>query len=244
MLNAVARFTSRFVTLAFGGSCFLCGGSSRDAADPAQVLCAACEHSLMPPPAGRCPVCALRTPGGETCGRCIAKPPAFDATVCLSDYDFPADVLVQALKFRGELSLAGLFGRMIRSRIEPEALAGPDCVVPVPISDSRMRERGFNQSMEIARAIVSAGGPPVDGALAVRTRETAPQAGLPWKERARNLRGAFHCDPRAQGLRVAVVDDVMTTGSTLDELAATLKSAGARSVVNWVVARTPAAGAF
>jgi len=236
------KVASRLASLVFGGSCFLCDGSSRDATDPAQILCAACEHSLMQLPAPRCPLCALRTPGGESCGRCIAKRPAFDATLCIADYDFPADVLVQALKFRGELALAGLFGRMIRRRLDAAALADVDCMVPVPLSDPRMRERGFNQSMEVARSVAAAGGPPVDAALAMRARDTSPQAGLPWKERARNLRGAFQCEPRAHGLRVALVDDVMTTGSTLDELAATLKLAGAARVVNWVVARTPAAG--
>lgn len=238
------RVAARFASFVFGGSCFLCDGSSRDAADPAQVLCAACEHAFLGPAVQRCPLCALRTARGEICGRCIAHRPEFDATMCLADYDFPADVLVQGLKFRGELALAGLFGRTIFNRVEKSALPELDCLVPVPLSGTRMRERGFNQSMEIARAIAKSGGPPVAPALAVRARDTAPQAGLQWRERARNLQGAFRCESRLNGLRIAVVDDVMTTGSTLNELASTLKSAGASRVVNWVVARTPAAADF
>ena len=109
-----------------------------------------------------------------------------------------------------------------------------DLVVPVPLSARRLRERGYNQSAEIARRLRRA---PLELFLCERSRDTAAQMELPWAERRRNVRGAFRCTRSLSGT-VAVVDDVMTTGTTLDEVAATLKRAGAARVVNWVVART------
>ena len=111
-----------------------------------------------------------------------------------------------------------------------------DLVLPVPLAPRRLRERGYNQSAEIARLL--AGRAPLELFLCERSRDTAAQAELPWAERRRNVRGAFRCTRAIPGGTVAVVDDVMTTGATLDEMAATLKQAGARRVVNWVVART------
>jgi len=168
------------------------------------------------------------------CGRCLAEPPRFDATVAALAYAFPADVLIQALKFRGELALAPLFAALLSDRI---AQGGPvDLVLPVPLAPRRLRERGYNQSVEIARRL--RGRAPLELFLCERGRDTAAQAELPWAERRRNVRGAFRCSAAIPGGTVAVVDDVMTTGATLDEMAAVLKQAGARRVVNWVVART------
>jgi ComF family protein len=218
--------------LLFGGSCFLCRGASR------ALLCAACDADLprlAPPDALRlCPRCALASPRGELCGRCLAEPPRYDATVAALAYAFPGDVLVQALKFRGELALAPLLAGLLAARIRGGERI--DLVLPVPLAPRRLRERGYNQSAEIARRVH--GGAPLDLFLCERSRETAAQAELPWSERRRNVRGAFRCTRAIPGGTVAVVDDVMTTGATLDEVAAVLKDAGARRVVNWVVART------
>lgn len=224
----------RISQLAFGGSCYLCRGAARG------VLCAACEADLPRLAGERCPVCALAAAGGAICGRCLARPPAYDATCAAFDYAFPADVLVQALKFRGELALAPLLGEALAARLARGTRV--DAVLPVPLAAARLRGRGFNQALEIARAPARATGSPLRPLLAERLRDTAEQASLPLEERARNLRGAFRCTQSLEGATVALVDDVMTTGATLHELAATLKRAGAARVVNWVVARTPEPG--
>ena len=213
----------------FGGSCFLCRGRA-DA-----LLCADCDQDLPRLGTDLCPRCALASPAGAVCGRCLAHPPAYDATQAALGYEFPADVLVQALKFRGELALAPLLGGLLCSRI---AERNVDCIVPVPLSAGRLRSRGYNQSLEIARGVASLTGARLAPELCERSRETAVQMELPLDARAKNVRGAFHCPRMLGGLAVAVVDDVMTTGATLDEVAATLKRAGAARVVNWVVART------
>jgi ComF family protein len=198
------------------------------------VLCPACDADLPRLAAPLCPRCALASPGGALCGRCLAAPPHYDATVAALAYAFPADVLIHALKFRGELALAPLFAEMLLQAIP--ASEAIDLVLPVPLSAQRLRGRGYNQSAEIARRLARSA--PLELFLCERSRDTAAQTDLPWSERQRNVRGAFRCARRLAGGSVAVVDDVMTTGATLNEIAAVLKAAGAARVVNWVVART------
>jgi ComF family protein len=210
----------------FGGTCYLCRGAARE------LLCAACEAELPRLAPARCPRCALESPRGELCGRCLSEAPHYDATVAALAYEFPADALVHALKFRGELALAGWLGALLCRRISVHEI---DCVVPVPLSGDRLRARGYNHAAEIARHVAPA---KLDLALCVRSRDTRAQMDLPFDERRRNVRGAFRCTRALAGESVAVVDDVMTTGATLDEIAAVLKAAGAARVLNWVVART------
>jgi ComF family protein len=214
----------------FGGSCFLCRGAARE------LLCDACSADLPRLPLALCPRCALASPQGAICGRCLARPPQFDATIAALAYAFPADALVQALKFRGELALAPVLAGLLLERVP--ALREVDCVIAVPLSVAGLRKRGYNQAVELARPIAGALRAPLELALCERQRDTAPQVDLPWSERERNVRGAFAVKRSLEGAAVAVVDDVMTTGATLDEVAATLKRAGAARVVNWVLART------
>jgi len=215
----------KFLERLFGGSCFLCRGAATD------LLCEACDADLPRLAQPCCPRCALPSPRGELCGRCLNEAPHYDATVAALRYEFPADVLVHALKFRGELALARLLGGLLSNQINTTEI---DRVIPVPLSAARLRERGYNQSVEIARQL----GTKLDLALCVRERDTPAQMDLPYAERKRNVRGAFRCTRSLAGARVAVVDDVMTTGATLNEVASVLKQAGAARVVNWVVART------
>jgi len=226
MRESLASLLSRGSSALFGGSCFLCRGAARG------VLCGDCDAELPRLTQPLCPRCALASPRGETCGRCLADPPPYDATVAALAYQFPADALIHALKFRGELALALFAGKLLLETVSSRP--GVDCVIPVPLSAERLRERGYNQSVEIARAI----GQPIELDVCLRTRHTAAQTELPLADRGRNVRGAFLCARLLDGKSVAVVDDVMTTGATLGEIAATLKAAGAARVVNWVVART------
>ena len=217
---------ARLARLVFGGTCFICRGAAR------AQLCEDCDADLPRLRQPLCPRCALESPSGAICGRCLAQPPHYDATFAALGYAFPADALVHALKFRGELALAPFLGKLLSSAIQDESI---DRVIPVPLSSARLASRGYNQAVEIARHLARG---KLDLDTCVRPRDAAPQTGLPWDERRRNVRGAFGCRRPLAGASVAVVDDVMTTGATLDELARTLKRAGAARVVNWVVART------
>jgi ComF family protein len=207
-----------------GEDCLLCGGEGGP-----ELLCAACIAELPALP-DSCPRCALPSPAGAVCGSCLIHPPHFDATLALWRYEFPCDRLVQALKYRGRLALAGFFARSLASRQMPEV----DLIVPMPLHPKRLAERGFNQALEIARHL----GRPIEPRGVLRVKHTPPQTELPYDERAKNVRGAFLCKLDLTGASVAVLDDVMTTGATLNELARALKRAGATRVENFVIART------
>lgn len=222
---ALAR---RAIGAALEQDCILCGAGSGDA-----LLCGDCAHALPPLDTARCPVCALPVSGGSICGACLKSPPAFDATLAVWRYGFPLDKLVQSLKYEHRLALAGFFAEAMLAHERPTG----DLLLPLPLSPRRLAERGFNQAVEIARPLGRALGLPLEIDACRRTRETVPQASLPWKERRGNVRRCFECDVDLRGKSIIVVDDVMTTGATLDEFAATLKRHGATRVTNWVVAR-------
>lgn len=212
----------------FGGTCFLCRGAAPG------VICAQCDADLPRLPAELCPRCALPSPRSETCGRCLTHPPNYDATVAALAYAFPADALLHAFKFRGELALGDVLAHALLARAAPEA----ERLIPVPLSPARLRSRGYNQALELARTLARETRMPLDFSLCERQKDSPAQTELPLAERVRNVRGVFRCTGDVRNKTIAVVDDVMTTGATLDELAATLKAAGAARVVNWVVART------
>ena len=171
------------------------------------------------------------------CGRCLSRRPAFDRVVAAVAYAFPVDALVRALKYQGSLACARPLATTLVEALDPEPY--PDLLIPMPLAPQRLRERGFNQAMEIAGLIGAEFGLEIAANGCRRSRESAPQASLPWKARAANVRNAFVCELDLEGKIVAVVDDVLTTGASLNELAVTLKRRGAREVWGWIVARTP-----
>lgn len=223
----LSRLGRRAAGLILAQDCLLCGTASGD--DP---LCGRCIADL-PGLGPACPVCAMPSPGGMRCGACLRRPPNFDATIALWQYSHPVNRLIQALKFHGRFALAGYFARELSLRANR-----PDLLLPMPLHSSRLAERGFNQAVEIARPLARRLQSSLELQGALRIRPTPSQADLPLKARLQNVRGAFSTHLDLAGMRVAVVDDVMTTGSTLDELAGVLKRAGASHVENWIVART------
>ena len=211
------------------GSCPLCAADSGSG-----LLCPACASDLPQLPAALCPQCGDGTTLGERCGACLKDPPAFARTVALFRYEFPVDRLIQALKYGHQLPLAAWFGARLGQVL---VAADYDLVLPLPLHPSRLRTRGFNQSLEIARPVARALGLPIDPILLTRARATPPQADLPFKERARNVRGAFECAGDLAGRRILLVDDVMTTGSTLREAARILKLHSAGQITVAIAAR-------
>lgn len=209
--------------------CLLCAAASED-----QLLCAACAADLPRLPPTTCPCCALPTPNGEICGRCLNKAPNFDTALAAYHYDFPLDKLVQAFKYGHRLALGDYFGRQLAERCQDIAV---DLIIPLPLHRERLRERGFNQALELARPIGARLNRPINATHCQRVRHTPAQANLPWRERVKNIRGAFHCTADLSGKRILLIDDVMTTGASLDECARTLKLHGAQSVAVAVVAR-------
>ena len=218
----------KVLTVLLPQDCLLCGTTSGDA-----LLCPTCHRELPRLAVDACPVCAEMSPGGMTCGACLKSPPHFDATFAVFRYSFPADKLIQALKYHRRTATADFLATAMLACAPP----GADVIVPLPLALPRLRERGFNQAVEIARPLARALKLPLELDGCIRSRDTAPQATLPWKERQKNVRHAFECNIDLSGKSVIVIDDVMTTGATLDEFARTLKAHGAVRVTNWVTAR-------
>jgi ComF family protein len=236
---------SRLAGFLLPNLCPLCGNLSR------ATLCVCCDAAYWNEPRLRCTVCALplalrRRAAGHAryryrCEACIEAPPAFDATLALADYRAPLDLLARGLKFRARLALGDELARRLALSAQ-EGLAAhdmPEIVVPVPLSRERLIERGYNQAWQIARPLGRALRTRADATLVRRVLHTAAQSLLDRDTRRRNVARAFALTQAVRGLHVGVVDDVMTSGATLDALAHTLKAAGARRVTNFVALRTP-----
>ncbi|MGZ5786018.1 MAG: ComF family protein [Ramlibacter sp.] len=211
---------------------------------PAQPVCEPCVARFAQPVA-RCRRCALPVAAGAAeCGRCLQSPPPLDACHAAVSYQYPWSALIGQFKFNGHAGWSRTFALLMRSApwVEP-ALEGADLVLPMPLSTQRLAERGFNQSLVLARALAS---DKTVAGLLLKVRDTPAQAALDRKERLRNVKGAFAVEPlRAHELRgrdVVLVDDVMTSGASVFTAAQALCEAGARRVTALVLARTDEPG--
>lgn len=222
--------------------CLLCGGAAEQAALP---LCAGCDDDL-PWLAGHCAICALPLPvSGLTCGQCLRRAPAFHRVEAPLRYGFPVDALVTRFKHQANAPLGRLLSRLLERHLlhaYEEGLLRPDRLIPVPLSHRRERQRGFNQAQLLAQWLAAPLGLPVDNRLVRRTQDTPAQQGLDAATRKRNLRSAFTLasGTEVEGLHLALVDDVLTTGATAERIARLLRRAGARRVDVYCLARTPA----
>lgn len=239
----VKKITGKIVAAASGllpGTCLLCGAEAHKA------ICAACQHQFFFQSVNRCISCALPLHNHDTCcGNCLSKPPTFHRTTVACDYIAPLDQLILALKFEHQLVVAPTLAQILAQTTlsSPEYHANsPDLFIPVPLGQARLSERGFNQAYEIARPFAKQLGRPVYPQLLLRVRDTAAQTLLHPDQRQDNIRDAFSpnaCDAdKIRGQHIGVIDDVMTTGATLHEIAACLKRHGAKRISNYVVART------
>ena len=216
----------------FPATCLLCLDPGQE---PALDLCRGCEDDL-PRNRPACEACALPAAAGSLCGPC-ARRRAFDAAFAPYRYEFPLVELIHRLKYGNQIAIARILGTLLAHRLLELGRPQVDAIVPVPLHPAREARRGYNQAREIATYAAQALGLPVEDGLARRIRETEEQAALPAIVRATNVRGAFEVRTRAPPLRVAIVDDVLTTGATADALAHALKLAGCDYVQVWAIAR-------
>ena len=236
-----AATLQRLLSTLLPGICALCRQEASN------TLCAACQERYFVTHSTRCQQCALTLPpqaASPVCGDCLQHPPAFDQTITVCDYAPPQDQLVLALKFGHQLAVANLCSALLRDAIlSQQTTSLPDLLCVVPLSNQRLAERGFNQSVEIARPLAQQLGIPLHVTMLKRTRDTLQQSSLPPDARKHNVRQAFTIDTNAleliQGAHIAVIDDVITTGMTLHEIATMLKRFGAAKITNYVFARTP-----
>ena len=224
-------------------TCALCGGDGQRAAEPWGIdLCCYCE-AACPRPELPCPRCAEPAQGGA-CLRCSEVPPPFDSTCALFLYADPVDQMVTALKFGGELAFGRVLGILLARELRARAQRLPHWLVPVPLHGERYRERGFNQAEVIAGHVARRLGVRLDTRLLQRVRSTAPQSRQSASARRANIEHAFVLRPGSRvPPRVALLDDVMTTGSTAAAAARALRAGGARRIEIWTCARAARSGA-
>ncbi|MFD1710059.1 ComF family protein [Ottowia sp. GY511] len=209
---------------------------------PALTLCARCVTRFAPHTT-RCQRCALPVTGGApVCGACLRAPPPVDSCLAALPYAWPWTEVIAQFKFHAEPGLASPLGHLLQAASGVvAALASADLVLPLPLSDERLAERGYNPAQLLARHLAAPPGS-LRLDLLLRTRHTPPQHGLPRAQRLRNVRGAYAVEPRRAAeladRRVVLVDDVMTTGASLFEAAHSVRAAGARYVTAVTLART------
>ncbi|MBB4845696.1 ComF family protein [Paucibacter oligotrophus] len=230
------------------GQCAVCRAWS------GQHVCADCLQRYAQA-VSRCWTCGLQLPTGlgswrlrsrPRCGNCLKKPPPLERCIAALDYRFPWDGLLQHYKFHQAIELRETLLERLEQALDAAQAERPDWLLAVPLTPERLRERGYNQSLELARSLARRRKLQCEPQLLLRVRHTAQQASLTLKERAANVKRAFALEPRRagdlRGAHVALLDDVMTSGETLFEIARILRQAGAAQVQAWVVARTPQAG--
>jgi len=216
--------------------CALCGGDGQ----PGETvwgldLCRHCEAACPVLPV-TCPRCATPAEGTGPCSCCVVQPPPYEMVVAPFRYAHPVDHMVRSLKFEGDLMYGRILGELLARARRSRSGPLPSRVVPVPLHRSRFVERGFNQAEVLARHAAARLGLPAGVRLLERRRATLEQSGLSAAERPGNLQEAFRCRGACPP-QVALVDDVLTTGSTAREAARALRSAGAVRVEVWVAAR-------
>lgn len=211
------------------GACFFCLTKTNYA------WCNDCERDFILE-TSRCPVCARNSALNETCGVCLKQRPVFVSTDVLFKYQYPASHLIKAFKFYMRPELARCFAeRLAYKRIKNSTL--PELMLPVPLHRKRQRQRGYNQALEFAVQISKHIGVEVDFSLCRRIKNTDPQSTLPMKIRRKNVEGAFCLNNKKIPEHIAIVDDVITTGSTVNEIAGLLKKAGCKHIEIWAIAR-------
>jgi len=223
--------------LIYPSTCLLCGGQGQQGRD----ICEGCLREL-PRNLSCCPVCALPLPQeygtSTTCGNCLTHHPGFDLSHAPFLYLPPIGRLIGDLKFNSGLTQARLLARLLGDFLETAMEGPPELLIPVPLHPSRLRERGYNQSLELARPLSRQFGIPLQYNLCTRIRATPHQLSLKKQDRARNVRGGFRVSGKLNAAHVALIDDVITTGATVSELARQLKKNGVERVDVWAVART------
>jgi ComF family protein len=198
-------------------------------------FCTACWQALMPSISPRCPQCALWVETEGLCGRCLHSPYAFEAVYAAHPYAYPLSHLIHAFKYQKRLSFAKPLAQLMLTNIPPKT----HILIPMPLHLNRLRARGFNQAQLLATYLSAATQIPILNSSVTRIRDTPQQSLLDEQSRQHNLRQAFYVKPKQiEGLSITLIDDVITSGASLDALAKSLKKAGAASVICWVLART------
>lgn len=234
LLQTTKQWASRLSNI--HTTCPVCSESS------AHLICPSCSK-MLPNITEQCFQCGLPLNMVDTsqnalrCGQCVKSPPAFDLCISPYHYALPISQFITQLKFQHKLYYAQVLADLLITKIERHAEGLPDCIIPVPLHKKRLRQRGFNQALEIARPIAKRYDIKLDAYCCTRVISTAPQMEQDKKTRQKNIHNAFKVAPDFQYKHVAIIDDVMTTGQTVNELARVLRKQGAERIQVWSAAR-------
>ena len=218
--------------------CLLCLSPT----DNKHLLCTSCEQDLTKN-SYHCVICAIPFAASQSdeielvCGKCQKHPPNYTTSIIPHLYASPLKQLITHLKFHGNLTYAPLLAQNFINSIKQRKNL-PECIIPVPLHTQRLRERGFNQALELARIIAKQLNIPLNYSLCQREKATPFQSGLSAKQRKQNLKNAFSITKQHPYKHVAIFDDVVTTGTTVNELARKLKQSGVETIEVWAIART------
>ena len=210
--------------------CRLCGVSCQH-----HALCDACINDL-PLLGHACPRCAMPTPHSQLCGRCLNKPPQQDFSFSLFHYQEPIKGLIADFKYHDKLYLGQLFAHLMTKPLSHRHL--PQLLIPIPLHSKRLRQRGYNQSLELAKALSKSLKIPISNQFLTRTKNTAPQASLPFEQRKNNIQHAFSLMNENIPSHIVLIDDVLTTGHTANAAVKTLRQKGVETIEVWTIART------
>lgn len=225
----IDKLLSGFLDVLAPARCHACGGTGTP-------LCAACARAL-PWNSHACRTCALPLAADGICSDCLNHAPPHDAAWAAFTYRAPVSGQIVGLKFRGHLAPAHVLGTLMAMRLALRPQPLPEWLIPVPLHAGRLRRRGYNQALELARAIARPLSMRLAPAAARRVRATGEQTRLEAADRRRNVRGAFAVEADLRGRHVALLDDVITTGATVAELARAARAAGAARIEVWAAAR-------
>lgn len=229
-LTKLTHYVTRLYSNMMPIPCLLCGADSQH-----YPLCRTCIASL-PYQTSVCPRCSMPTPHSQLCGNCLTKPPEHDLSFSLFNYQQPVDQLIAAFKYHDKTYLTKLFADLMFQQLQHRPL--PQLLVPIPLYHRRLRERGYNQSSELAKALSRRLAIAVCHHTLIRSRDTQPQASLPFSQRKRNIHKAFKLVNHKIPPHVALIDDVLTTGYTATAAAKLLRQNGAVTIEVWTIARS------
>jgi len=210
--------------------CRLCGSMSQH-----QAICSLCIQDL-PLLGPACPQCALPISDAYVCGQCLRQPPEQDVSFSLFRYHQPVDRLIADFKYHDKLYLSELFAQLMVDKLNNRPL--PDLLIPIPLHANRIRQRGYNQSFELAKALSKKLDIPSSNDYLIRTIDTKSRASIPFKARKKNIQHAFKLVKTKVPAHIALIDDVLTTGHTANAAAKLLRKAGATRIEVWTIART------
>lgn len=231
MSNFLAQFTILWSHL-IPRCCVLCDARINHEVE----ICLPCQQDL-PLNTSTCSSCATPLTTVGLCGRCLLSPPPYERCIAPYQYHYPLDALIKALKFGGQLRYATQLGHLLLSHIEQQSSTKPDCLIPIPLHPDRLRERGYNQALEIARPIAKHFNIPIDTDSFQRHKATAPQAMLAYTDRANNIQDAFVKNKEFPYKHAVVIDDVITTGATIAEFCKTILQSSDARIEVWALAR-------